>query len=833
MGRVGGLMAALLAAVSPAALRVQEAAPPTPSTQPPSTQPAPPQPVDAAPPQMEFMDAEGNPLPPDIQRELREQFRNNPLPAARVTPTADTDTGDIVVSGQRPRGSVTGDIAPERTFGPLDIRAFGASNIGELLDTLGPQVASNRGREDSGPVTLLNGRRVSDFSEIARIPSEAIERMEVFPEELALRYGYAANQKVVNIVTFERFQSRFGQLSAVLPTESGRETGSINADYLVIRGDTRLSLGMDYSRLAALLESERDVLQLGPPESGRFRTLLPESERASVNAVVSGHLLGDISSTLNLRYEASGSESLLGLGADGPLRRDTDMRVAHVGTTHNGRLGRWSWTFTGNYDRTSTEILTDTAAPSRARDEARSVNAVANADLVLSGPVVVLPAGTVMASLSGGVALRDFESRSLREGVELPADLSRDLGRVQVNLDVPLFSRRTAAASALGTLSANANFALESLSDAGTLRTFGYGLTWSPAEAISVVASVTHEERAPTVEQLGAPIVVTPNTRTFDLVRSEVVDITRVFGGNSALLPDDRRVVQIGINARPLARTDLTLSLDYLSTRIDDPIASFPIVTREIEAAFPDRFTRDGDGRLVRIDGRPVNFVSADQQQIRWGINYTRPLGSVPPGMQPMRTFLAQSEADVQRQLPPGGRFIRAEPGSAMARRAQNMASRLFFSLYHTWHLRDEIIFRGGLPALDLLDGGAIDFRGGRRRHEVEFQAGAFKGGLGARVTANWRSGTTVHGLGSAAGDLRFSDFATVNLNLFANLADRFGGANAPSWLRGTRATIGVANLFNTRPRVRDDAGLTPLSYQPDYLDPLGRVVTLSLRKVF
>lgn len=168
-----------------------------------------------------------------------------------------------------------------------------------------------------------------------------------------------------------------------------------------------------------------------------------------------------------------------------------------------------------------------------------------------------------------------------------------------------------------------------------------------------------------------------------------------------------------------------------------------------------------------------------------------------------------------------------------MSRNAANLTSRVFVSLYHNWYLEDAITLRGGLPALDLLDGGAVDFGGGRRRHEVEFQAGAFKRGLGARVTATWRSGTGIGGLANAADDLRFGDFATVNLSLFANLAERFGGSAAPAWLKGTRATIGVTNLFNTRPQVRDRAGATPLSYQPAYLDPLGRVFSFNLRKVF
>ena len=52
-------------------------------------------------------------------------------------------------------------------------------------------------------------------------------------------------------------------------------------------------------------------------------------------------------------------------------------------------------------------------------------------------------------------------------------------------------------------------------------------------------------------------------------------------------------------------------------------------------------------------------------------------------------------------------------------------------------------------------------------------------------------------------------------------------------WLIGTRVELGVNNLFDTRPRVRDATGTVPINYQPDLLDPVGRAVTLSLRKLF
>jgi outer membrane receptor protein involved in Fe transport len=47
------------------------------------------------------------------------------------------------------------------------------------------------------------------------------------------------------------------------------------------------------------------------------------------------------------------------------------------------------------------------------------------------------------------------------------------------------------------------------------------------------------------------------------------------------------------------------------------------------------------------------------------------------------------------------------------------------------------------------------------------------------------------------------------------------------------RITFNVNNLLDQRVKVRDNAGLTPLSYQPGYVDPVGRTVRIGIRKLF
>lgn len=159
---------------------------------------------------------------------------------------------------------------------------------------------------------------------------------------------------------------------------------------------------------------------------------------------------------------------------------------------------------------------------------------------------------------------------------------------------------------------------------------------------------------------------------------------------------------------------------------------------------------------------------------------------------------------------------------------------RLQFALYHTWHLTDRVLVQANGPSLDLLNGDTIGSGGGQPRHEIEAQAGYANNGIGARFAANWESATRVDGTAvGTAQSLRFSDLATVNLRLFADFSQRIDLVKDRPWLRGVRVVVSLDNIFDAKRRVTDAAGITPVSYQPDYLNPLGRSVRISIRKLF
>jgi len=300
---------------------------------------------------------------------------------------------------------------------------------------------------------------------------------------------------------------------------------------------------------------------------------------------------------------------------------------------------------------------------------------------------------------------------------------------------------------------------------------------------------------------------------------------------------------------------NLRLRADYVRSTIDNPISSIS-VTPAIEAAFPERFVRDGSGQLIGVDLRPLNFDRARRDTLQLGLSFSKPLRSRRPPQALIDQMRAQfgrtrqggaaAQPEGRREGPPSEDAVvlrGGSPGSGEGgfrgggRRGGGgffgggNRGRLQFSLTDTITFVDKVRIAPGIPELDYLDGEAAGSTGGTPRHRVEARAGWSNNGLGARLNANWRSGTEVKAL--AGDELRFSPLATVDLRLFANLGEQFELVQKHPWLRGSSVRFEVDNLFDAKPRVRDAAGAVPLNYQPDLLDPLGRRVMISFRKMF
>ena len=766
---------------------------------------------------------------------------------------------DILVTGSRqPRGSVIGDIKPEVVLSGRDIRAYGASNIGELLEELAPLTGSIQGRGAGAPVVLLGGRRISGFREIRGLPPEAIQRVDILPEEVALKYGYRPDQKVVNIVLRRRFNAVTAEADTGFATDGGRQVHEATLNYLRLGNGNRFSVDGEYTHSNPLFETQRNLAEADPN-----RTLLSASDAAKLNATYNQTIFGNVSATISGELEGADTRAGLGTSSDGQrLLREGRTRTGVLNYALNGDLDQWRWSLNGGYTRDWSTTLTDRdggPGSGTRRDRAESVAQTIETEGTLSGSLFDLPAGAVTTTLKAGFTLRDISGESRRAGIVTATDLSRDQGSGQANIDIPLFRN-----GPIGALSATINGGVDQLSDFGTLGSVGYGFNWRPVEAVRLIGSVAHEQGAPTIQQLGNPLIVTPNVRVFDLVTGQTVDATTITGGNPNLAADQRRVLKLGLTVKPISDTNLTLLANYTDSRIDNPIASFPTATPEIEAAFPGRFDRDAAGTLISIDTRPVNFDRSRSRQIRWGFNWTETLEAPPPtgpdgqpltaeqiaerraafrergrsgaGASPAGGEASQTGVRSAGDRGPGGFAGRGGGGFGRGGFGGARQGRVQLSVFHTWRLEDTILIRPGLPELDLLSGSAIGARGGQPRHQVEFNAGYNRHGIGVRLNGTWQEGTTLLANPNGAPspeDLSFGSLFTANLRVFADLSQQRALVQKAPFFQGSRVTLSVNNLFNQRLDVRDAAGAVPIGYQPALLDPLGRSVRLSFRKLF
>ncbi|HEX5257423.1 MAG TPA: TonB-dependent receptor [Sphingomicrobium sp.] len=789
---------------------------------------------------------------------------------------ADEDYGDaepIIVQGTRARGSVIGDIPPQNILDSRDVRATGATSITDLLDALAPQIGSSQGRGGEQPVLLLNGQRISSFRELRDIPTEAIERVEILPEEVALKYGYRADQKVVNIVLRQRFYSTTAQVGAGASTEGGHADGTADLTRFIVEKNGRTTLNLHAEGNSLLRESQRNILITQQPPEGATtsdelaaRSLLPSKRDIRASGTFNRQIFGDVSATLNTEVEHTDGRTLIGLGDTllEALARNTSTDTAHAGLTMNGTKSDWRWTLTSNADLE--RDFTGTDRDAAARD--RAVETTESGDIkgTANGNLFTLPAGNVSTTITLGGTATHLNSERRRLGVTDSHSLGRTTGEAAMNLDVPI-SRKNRDFSALGNLTLNGNAELDQLSDFGTLTVFGAGANWSPVDRLNFVSSWTREEGPPTVNQLGDPVLETPGTRIFDFATGQTVLATAITGGNPNLQSDLRHVFKLGANWQPFENTDLRLRGEYVHQTIDRPIQNLTI-TPTIEEAFPDRFVRESSGQLVSVDLRPVNFQSSQRETLRIGFDFSHPLKSHRPSQSVIDQVRAQFRSRAGAPPPPPNGAPSTSPppgGSAPASGAESGAQppggtgenrgggsrgggfggrgggggffgggnrgRITFSLTDTITFVDRAIIAPGLPPIDFLHGDASGQTGGTPRHNVEAQAGYFNNGLGARLTGNWRSGTTVNTL--TGDNLHFSPLATFDLRLFANPGDIPELTVKHPWLRGTQVQLQLNNMFNTRPKVHDAAGDVPLSFQPDLLDPLGRTIMISFRKLF
>ena len=757
----------------------------------------------------------------------------------------DYSEDEIVVTAPRLAGQLDTDIKAETELDEAAIASYGVSNVSELLAALAPQTRSGRGRGGGRPIILVNGRRIGGFGEVRNLPPEAIAKVEVFPEEVALQYGYSADERVVNMVLKPNFRQIAVEGEGGIPTQGGRFQSEIQPSFLAIGENGRLNVNAGWEHKSMLLESERNLDYDDPAQAAEApaRSLLGASDEYSIDATIQRSLNKTTDASINVRFDQTDSLSLLGPGVGGiddPLERDSRARNLTTTASVNGMLGDWRWSLSSNYADADQLTFTDRISGTRDRFESSQQTFGGNANL--SGTVTDGWAGPIRLSMTGSYSGLRFDSRSDNANGITTTDLARDLPGVFGSLTVPLLDPEYEVGN-IGRVSLTLSGQVQNPSDFDALKSWGANVNWGVTDNLSLIASFNQDEAAPGIQQLGAAPLVTPAVTYYDFATGQTVQITTTTGGNPFLLAEQRRDLKLGLNWSPPMLEGLNVSVNYNSNKSYDTANSFPLLTPEIEAAFPDRVTRDANGVLLALDQRPVNFDRSENSQIRWGLNFGKSFGQQeqrgrgaggPVGARPegagAREGGGPGAGEGRRRGGGGGPRMggRGGPGGMFG---GPQGGRWQVSLYHTIKLTDKVLIRPGVPELDLLNGSATGSSGGSNRHLFELDGGLFNKGMGVRLSAKYDSGSTV--TGGTAGDLKFGDLATFNLRFFVDLGQKPKLIEKLPFLKGSRLRLAVDNIFDAQRKITDANGRVPLNYQPGYIDPLGRYIELEWRKTF
>lgn len=787
-----------------------------------------------------------------------------PAPAA-TDESADSTArqGDIVVIATRINGQVDAPQAPVMVLDEGDITAYGAGSIADLIEAISPQTGTGRGRGGGHPVILMNGQRISSFREFRNIPPEAISRMEVLPEEVALRFGFAPNQKVINFILKNDFSSRSLDGEYRLPELGGFAEHEIEATFLKFGKSSRFNLNAVAKDTSPLFEAERETRQdaatlpgvASDPDPATARSLIADTRELSLTGSWSGGLgeggaagslalNGSITRNDSRSYsgfntvtltDPLGSSLLRTLGD--PLARKKQTVTLAGGAAYNTAIRRWQLSATVDASHTDTRSLIDrradlsglvTAAAAGALaidgplpapgsstvDRTRTRTLSVNSLVTLSGSLLQLPAGEVATTFKAGFehsAIRSHDSRLAGS-----TRLIRNDRYAGTNMSIPLASRRNNVLAGIGDLSINLSAGVASLSDVGALADWSAGLTWSPVEALSLQASWFVNQQAPELADLGSPATQSFNVPVYDFRRGETALVTITDGGYPALRKERQRDLKLSAQWNLPGLRNSSLLLEWNRNRSDNVTSAFPLLSVPIEDAFPGRVVRDASGRLVSIDRRAITLAQTTGSRLRWGLNLSGSLGAATSGP---RGFGA----------PPAGGHV--SMGGPMGRDGKQ--GRWNLSIYHTVRFTDRVLVAPGGPRLDLLGGDALS-GGGSVRNGLEIEGGGFYRGFGLRMKGGWTGPSHLRASGlPGTSNLRFGSVFDVNLRAFINFDMQKRLIEHAPFLKGVRLAFNTENLFASRQKVTDASGATPLSYQKDFLDPRGRVFEIDLRKAF
>lgn len=253
----------------------------------------------------------------------------------------------------------------------------------------------------------------------------------------------------------------------------------------------------------------------------------------------------------------------------------------------------------------------------------------------ISGEAFALPAGNI-AFATGA----EWRREQINGSVESQFNSGWLYGNYRVNqgkydvaegfleLDIPVFDGFDVNAAARGT----------HYSTSGWVGTWKVGATWQAMDAVRLRGNISHDIRAPNLEELYAAGTARTNSVIIPTGADAPVTGTQQFVqnqfGNSALKPEVADGWTAGVVFTPSFVPGFSLSFDYYAIKIDKAIGTLTaqqtvdLCYEQAVTAYCSNIHYDtSTGALTTIDLTPMNFASQKTKGFDIEASYTHPVG--------------------------------------------------------------------------------------------------------------------------------------------------------------------------------------------------------------
>lgn len=676
-----------------------------------------------------------------------------------------------------------------------------------------------RGVGEGTTLTLINGRRVplgydGSAVNIAALPLSAIERVEVLTDGASALYGSDAVGGVVNFVMRKQFDGaessfRGGMADDVDELRLGQTFGrSWNSGNFVISGE--------YYQRDMLLGTDRDF-GIGPRTA--IGSLLPEEKNLAATLFGRQNLGED----LELFVEAFYTD------------RDSENRATHVTPTSNrtnyidntqlsATLGLardfasgWRAEMSGGYGEDDANVeFVDPISTVTVSGSMPVLFELRGAELKADGPLFELPGGMVRLAVGAQWREESQLSRNLSyrpNGTKINNarfSREREVESLYSEASIPIVGAGNALPG-LQRLDLSLAARYDKYSDFGSSTDPRVGLAWKPVQSFTVRGS-------------WGTSYLAPKMRDFDLAFNSALAVDNFPAANGM------NVLQISGNSPeslgPQESENFTVGLDWTPALL--PGVRFSANYYDIE--YTDRVDSIGNISFFPIISNPsayqgVAIFDPTEAQVLEYIAYGTAGGS------PFQAF--------NSNFTPNPNFRPAAVDLIVDRRRRNIGvvETSGFDLSASYEFR---AFGGDMQLA--LNGSWLDDLtkqitststpvelqdtfGNPTRRRLRGQLAFRKG--------EWTFNAFVH-YRNAYQDNRFAPFVEIDSSTTVDANAGYSFGESAGLLSNVAVALGAINVFDEDPpatRVRASTGVFDLGFDPANASPLGRMLTLDVRK--